>query len=149
MRAVVQRVSSASVTVDGNVISCIGHGLLIFIGVGRGDSESDADYLAAKCSGLRIFEDTGGKMNLSVKETGGQALVVSQFTLLGDARKGKRPGFDMAMEPVRARELVERFSRGLSDAGIQTLSGVFGAHMQVALLNDGPVTILLDSGKLF
>jgi D-tyrosyl-tRNA(Tyr) deacylase len=149
VRAVVQRVSRASVTVADRIVGEIGRGLLILLGVGQADTEQDADYLADKCAGLRIFEDAQGKMNLSVRDVGGAALVVSQFTLYGDARKGRRPSFTDAAPPDRAEALYRRFAARLREAGLPVASGEFQAMMQVSLVNDGPVTILLDSGRLF
>lgn len=149
MRAVIQRVSSGSVTVEGEVVGQISRGLLILLGVGQSDSESAADYLVEKTLGLRIFEDDAGKMNLSVQDIKGEVLVVSQFTLYGDVRKGKRPSFDAAARPERANELYEYFVRRVRDSGVKCETGRFQAMMDVALLNDGPVTILLDSEKLF
>lgn len=145
MKALIQRVSSASVAVDGKVISSIDHGLLILLGVMRGDTDADLDYLIRKVEGLRIFYDAEGKMNLSIKDVGGSALVVSQFTLAAQTRKGNRPSFVEAEEPVRAKTMYEMFMRRLTACGIGTHGGEFGAHMQVSLVNDGPVTILLDS----
>jgi D-tyrosyl-tRNA(Tyr) deacylase len=149
MRAVVQRVSRARVTVNGEVIGEIGLGLLVLLGVGAGDTRSEADYLADKIVGLRIFEDAGGKMNLSVAEVGGALLVVSQFTLYGDARRGKRPSFDTAAPPQSARELYDYFVDKIRAAGLRCETGRFQETMQVELVNEGPVTILLDSGKGF
>ncbi|MFZ0799145.1 MAG: D-aminoacyl-tRNA deacylase [Terriglobales bacterium] len=153
MRAVVQRVSRARVTVndtvDGKVTGEIGRGLLVLLGVGAGDTRPEADYLAEKTIGLRIFEDAGGKMNLSVAEVGGAVLVVSQFTLYGDARRGKRPSFDAAAPPEQARELYEYFVEKIRAAGLRCETGRFQEMMQVELVNEGPVTILLDSAKLF
>ena len=149
MRAVVQRVSRASVTVDGEITGAIERGLLVLLGVGGDDNESDADYLAAKISGLRIFEDDHEKMNLSVQEVNGAILAVSQFTLFGDVRKGKRPSFDAAARPERAKELYEYFVAQVRGTGLRCETGVFQAMMQVELVNDGPVTILLDSKKVF
>jgi len=149
MRAVVQRVDSASVEIEGMIHAKIGRGLLILVGVEKNDTEKDADYLAEKCAFLRIFEDDSGSMNLSALDMKLEALVVSQFTILGDARKGRRPGFDSAMEPSMAETLVERFYSSLGGTGARTCKGVFRTHMKVALVNDGPVTILLDSRKLF
>ena len=149
MRAVVQRVSRAKVTVNGEVTGEIGLGLLVLVGVGVGDTRADADYLAEKTIGLRIFEDAGGKMNLPVAEVGGALLVVSQFTLYGDARRGKRPSFDAAAPPDQARELYEYFVEKVRAAGLRCATGRFQEMMQVELVNEGPVTILLDSGKEF
>jgi len=149
VRAVVQRVSRAKVTVNGGITGQIGRGLLVLLGVGHSDSESDADYLCDKIVGLRVFEDENGKMNRSVAEAGGQLLVVSQFTLYGDVRRGKRPSFDDAAPPQRARELYEYFVNRVRLAGVPCETGRFQEMMQVELLNEGPVTILLDSAKLF
>jgi D-tyrosyl-tRNA(Tyr) deacylase len=149
MRAVVQRVSRAKVTVAGEVTGEIGTGLLVLLGVGRHDSEAGAEYLAEKVVGLRIFEDDGGKMNRSVVDVGGAVLVVSQFTLYGDVRKGKRPSFDAAAPPQQARELYESFVRRVRAAGLQCETGRFQEMMSVDLVNEGPVTILVDSEKLF
>jgi len=149
MRAVVQRVSSARVTVNGDVIGEIGLGLLVLLGVGAGDTRAEADYVVDKTIGLRIFEDAGGKMNLSVAEVGGALLVVSQFTLYGDARRGKRPSFDAAAPPEQARELYEYFVEKVRAAGLRCETGCFQETMQVELVNEGPVTILLDSAKGF
>ena len=145
MRAVVQRVSSASVSVEGKVTGEIGAGLCVLVGVGQGDAEEDARWLADKVVDLRIFEDEQGKMNRSVLEAGGKLLVVSQFTLFGDVRRGKRPSFTDAMEPVRANELYQQFCAACRAKGVEVGEGVFRADMQVALVNDGPVTIALDS----
>lgn len=149
MRAVVQRVKRASVRVNGAITGEIGPGLLVLLGVGREDGESDADYLATKIAGLRIFEDEAGKMNLSVTEIAGGVLAVSQFTLYGDVRKGKRPSFDAAGEPQRARQLYEYFVARIRAAGLSCETGIFQETMDVELLNSGPVTILVDSRKLF
>jgi D-tyrosyl-tRNA(Tyr) deacylase len=149
MRAVVQRLSRAQVTVGGEVVGKIGRGRLVLLGVGLEDQESDADYLAEKIAGLRIFDDADGKMNLSVTDVQGAVLAVSQFTLYGDARKGKRPSFDAAARPERARELYEYFVSAIRKAGLPCETGRFQEDMQVELVNDGPVTILLDSGKGF
>lgn len=145
MRAVVQRVSRAGVTVDGDIVGDIGAGLLVLVGVGTGDTEADADALAAKIAGLRIFPDGDGKMNRSVAEAGGAALVVSQFTLLADVARGRRPSFAGAADPSVAEPLVDRVAEGLARAGIAVAGGRFGAHMEVESVNDGPVTILLES----
>lgn len=149
MRAVVQRVGGASVRVEGETAGAIQTGLLVYLGVGRGDGERDADYLARKVAGLRIFPDEARSMNRSVLDAGGAALVISQFTLHGDARRGKRPSFEKAMEPVAAEQLYERFVERLEKLGVPCERGVFGAMMEVESVGDGPVTILLDSDKLF
>ena len=149
MRAVVQRVSEARVRVAGEVVGEIGRGLLVLLGVGQGDGEADARYLAEKTAGLRIFEDAQGKMNLSVEETGGAVLVVSQFTLYGDCRQGRRPGFSAAAPPEMANTLYEWFAELLRQRGLPVATGVFQAEMAVELVNDGPVTLLLDSRKEF
>ncbi|MGZ4787673.1 MAG: D-aminoacyl-tRNA deacylase [Terriglobales bacterium] len=149
MRAVVQRVSRASVKVDVNTVGQIDAGLLVLLGVAQDDSESDADYLAEKITGLRIFEDAEGKMNLSVIETKGAVLAVSQFTLFGDVRRGKRPSFDAAARPEQAKRLYEYFLERVRAAGLRCEIGTFQAMMKVELANEGPVTILLDSKKLF
>ena len=149
MRAVVQRVSRARVTAGGEIAGEIGLGLLVLLGVGAGDTRAAADYLAEKTIGLRIFEDADGKMNLPVAEVGGALLVVSQFTLYGDARRGKRPSFDAAAPPGPARELYEYFVAKVRAAGLRCETGRFQETMQVELVNEGPVTILLDSAKLF
>jgi D-tyrosyl-tRNA(Tyr) deacylase len=144
MRILIQRVSQASVTVDDEVISRIGKGLLILLGVGHGDGAVQAEFLAEKAANLRIFEDEQGKMNRSVLEIGGEAIVVSQFTLYADARKGRRPSFTDAALPETAEPLVERFMELLRNQGVPTRGGRFGAHMQVEIHNDGPVTIWLE-----
>ena len=149
MRAVVQRVTQADVTVDGRVTGKIDKGLMVLLGVEEGDSAEDARYMAQKTAGLRIFEDSEGKMNLSVKDVGGSVLAVSQFTLLGDARKGKRPSFVKAARPQEADTLYRMYIDLLKEEGINTGEGVFRAEMLVRIYNDGPVTILLDSDKLF
>lgn len=149
MRAVVQRVSRARVTVSGEVAGEIGLGLLVLVGVGRDDTRADADHLVEKTIGLRIFEDAGGKMNLSVADVGGALLMVSQFTLYGDARRGKRPSFDAAAPPEQARELYEYFVEKVRTAGLRAETGRFQESMRVELVNEGPVTILLDSAKGF
>ena len=149
MRAVVQRVTRASVTVEQEITGEIGQGLLVLLGVAEDDTESDADYLADKIAGLRIFEDEAGKMNLSVVDSGGAVLAVSQFTLYGDVRRGRRPSFDAAARPERARELYEYFVGRIRAAGLRCETGRFQEMMAVELVNDGPVTILLDSEKLF
>jgi D-tyrosyl-tRNA(Tyr) deacylase len=149
MRAVVQRVSRASVRVQGELVGEIGIGLLVLLGVGLEDSDADGDYLAEKVAGLRIFEDDGGKMNLSVVDAGGAVLAVSQFTLFGDVRRGKRPSFDAAGRPERTRELYEYFVKSVRRLGLECETGRFQAMMEVELVNSGPVTILLDSKKGF
>ncbi len=149
MRAVVQRVSRASVKVDGFVTGEIANGLLVLLAVGQDDEPPDADYLADKIVGLRIFEDADEKMNRSVVDVGGAVLAVSQFTLYGDVRRGKRPSFDAAARPEPARELYERFVNHVRLLGVRCETGVFQATMQVELVNSGPVTILVDSKKQF
>ena len=145
MRAVVQRVSRAQVTVKGEIAGKIGRGLVVLLGVGATDSEADANYLGDKIAGLRVFEDENGKMNLDAAAVGGGILVVSQFTLYGDVRRGKRPSFDAAAPPERARQLYEYFVQRIRAAGLPCETGRFQEMMQVELVNDGPVTILLDS----
>ena len=149
MRAVVQRVRRARVTVGEDVAGDIGCGLLVLLGIAKPDTEADADYLADKIVGLRIFEDAAGKMNKAVGEAEGSVLVVSQFTLYGDVRRGKRPSFDDAASPEKARALYEYFVERVRAAGLRCETGRFQAMMQVELVNDGPVTILLDSAKAF
>jgi D-tyrosyl-tRNA(Tyr) deacylase len=149
MRAVVQRVSRAQVAVDGEIVGQIGRGLLVLLGVTHADNKADADYLADKIAGLRIFEDGKGKMNLDITAVSGGILVVSQFTLYGDVRRGKRPSFDAAAAPQRARQLYEYFVERIRAAGLPCQTGRFQEMMQVELVNDGPVTILLDSAKAF
>lgn len=149
MRAVVQRVSESSVTVEGELVGAIGPGLMVLLGVGEGDGPADADYLVEKISGLRIFRDAEGKMNRSVEETGGAILLISQFTLHGDCRRGRRPSFVAAAPPETAIPLYERAAETFRARGLTVATGVFGAHMTVSLVNDGPVTILLDSKKVF
>lgn len=149
MRAVVQRVRRAGVTVDGVIRGKIDRGLLVFLGVAKGDSENDAAYLASKTAGLRVFEDDAGKMSLSLKDVGGQVLVISQFTLYGDLRRGLRPSFDAAAPPAEAHRLYERFCDLLRETGLEVQTGVFQAMMDVELVNHGPVTILLDSQRTF
>lgn len=149
MRAVVQRVSAASVTVQGRKVGSIGPGLLVLLGVARGDTEKDGEYLAEKLAGLRIFEDEEEKMNRSVAQMGGSILLVSQFTLYGDVRHGRRPSFTQAAPPEEANRLYEDLAQKLRDKGLTVETGQFQAHMEVSLVNDGPVTILLDSGKSF
>lgn len=148
MRAVIQRTERASVEVDGKTIAEIGRGLLVFLGIGDGDTDADLKYIADKTTGLRIFSDENEKMNLSVSDIGGEILVVSQFTLYGDCRKGRRPNFTASMEPVCANEMYERFIDRLRGGGMRVSCGEFGADMKVGLINDGPVTIILDSSKI-
>ena len=148
MRALIQRAKNASVTIDGAVHGQISRGLLILLGVCEGDTEADADYLADKCVGLRIFTDDNDKMNLSCADVGGGLLVVSQFTLYGACRRGKRPSFVRAARPETAVPLYERFLARCRASGLPVATGVFGADMQVALVNDGPVTIWLDTAEL-
>ena len=145
MRAVIQRVNESSVKIDDRIISQISQGLLVLLGVARGDRRLDADYLANKIVNLRIFEDENGKMNRSLLETGTQMLVVSQFTLLGDCRKGRRPSFGAAAEPAKAAALYEYFIDAVKNLGIPVETGRFRAMMEVALVNDGPVTLILES----
>ncbi len=149
MRAVVQRVSRARVTVGNDLAGEIGSGLLVLLGVSKDDTEADADYLSNKIIGLRVFEDAGGKMNRAVAEAEGSVLVVSQFTLYGDVRHGKRPSFDAAATPEKARGLYEYLVGRIRAAGLRCETGRFQEMMQVELVNDGPVTILLDSSKAF
>jgi len=149
MRAVVQRVIKSKVTVDSEVTGKIDRGLMVLIGVEDGDTEKDAAYIADKITGLRIFEDENEKMNLSVKDVDGQVLAVSQFTLLGDVRKGKRPSFTNAAAPDEANRLYRKVIEAVEQNGVHVEEGVFQAHMMVEIHNDGPVTILLDSNKLF
>ncbi len=145
MRAVIQRVRRASVKVNGEAVGEIGRGLLVLLGVAKGDEESDAGYLADKISNLRVFEDSEGKMNLSLREVGGGALVVPQFTLYGDCRKGRRPSFTDAAEPEVGKKLYERLVEGLRQRGIAVEIGRFGAEMLVGIENEGPVTLIVES----
>ncbi|MBQ2941853.1 MAG: D-tyrosyl-tRNA(Tyr) deacylase [Clostridia bacterium] len=149
MRAVIQRVTSASCRVDGNVTGEIEKGFLVFLGVGEGDTDADLDYIVKKTLGLRIFEDENEKMNLSLSNVGGSILAISQFTLYGDVRKGNRPAFVSAAAPEIGEAYFEKYKARLKEAGLKVESGIFGADMKISLLNDGPVTILLDSKKLF
>ena len=149
MRAVIQRVSRARVTVDGEVTGEIGMGLLVLLAVAQEDSDKDLDYLVDKICGLRVFEDSAGKMNLGITEVGGAVLAVSQFTLYGDVRRGKRPSFDAAARPEHAREMYQQFVARVRAAGLRCETGRFQEIMEVELVNEGPVTILLDSSKLF
>ena len=145
MRAVVQRVSSASVAVDGQTVASIGKGFLVLLGVANGDSDREAEWLGDKIAGLRIFEDEAGKMNLSVQDIGGAILVVSQFTLLADCRKGRRPSFTDAAPPAEADRLYQVFVSALRKSNTPVETGVFQAHMDVSLVNDGPVTVIVDT----
>lgn len=145
MRVVVQRSKQAQVTVEGKSVGAIEHGLVLLVGVTHDDTEQDARYMAEKIAGLRIFEDETGKMNLSVVETGGQILSVSQFTLYGDCRKGRRPNFMAAARPEQAQPLYDRFNELLREQGLKVETGMFGAMMDVALVNDGPVTLIVES----
>ncbi|MCI4625271.1 MAG: D-aminoacyl-tRNA deacylase [Candidatus Magnetoovum sp. WYHC-5] len=145
MKALIQRVKRANVTVDNNIIAVIGDGIVVFLCVVKGDSSKDIDYLVKKVSNLRIFEDNAGKMNLSVKDKGFAALIVSQFTLASDCRKGNRPSFDEACTPEVAAEYYRLFIDGIKREGIETKTGIFAANMQVELVNDGPVTFMIDS----
>ena len=149
MRAVLQRVTDADVSVDSKITGKIGKGFVILLGVEDGDSEADADYLVEKITSLRVFEDSEGKMNLSMMDVGGELLSVSQFTLLADARKGRRPSFAKAARPEEANRLYIYFNEKVREKGIRVAEGVFQAEMLVRINNDGPVTILLDSRKLF
>ena len=149
MRAVVQRVESANVKVEGKITGEIDHGILLLLGVEERDEAADLEYMCEKIPNLRIFEDENGKMNKSLLDTGGSILVISQFTLLGDARKGRRPSFTDAARPEKAIPMYEEFIARMKEKNITTESGVFGAEMKVQLINDGPVTILIDSKKVF
>jgi D-aminoacyl-tRNA deacylase len=149
MRAVIQRVSHAKVEVEGRVIGQIERGLLVYLGVGTGDTDKNAEFMADKLVNLRIFPDDAGKMNRSVMDIGGGILLVSQFTLYGDCRKGRRPSFDAAAEPVLAESLYEKVAELIARSEVPVARGSFGAYMQVSSLNDGPVTFLLDSSRLF
>ncbi len=148
MRVVLQRVTSASVTVEREIVSSIGPGMLLLVGVGDGDSAEDAARIAKKAADLRIFSDEQDRFNVSLLESGGEALVVSQFTLLADVRKGRRPSFVAAAKPDEALPIVDAFAQALRDLGVQVATGRFGTYMQVSLENDGPVTIVLDSAEL-
>ncbi len=144
MRALIQRVSHASVTVDGRVVGQIGRGFVVLLGITHADGRAEADWLAARIAGLRVFDDDAGKMNRSLADVGGALLVVSQFTLYGDARKGRRPSFTDAAAPEQAEPLVDYFVGVLRDAGFTVATGIFGAHMDVEIHNDGPVTLMLE-----
>jgi len=149
MRAVIQRVSSASVEVDGKITGRIGRGLLVYLGVAKADTAADAEFMAEKIANLRIFADDDDKMNRSILDIAGQVLLVSNFTLQGDCRKGRRPGFDDAAEPAIAEQLYEKTANLIADKGLGIEKGVFRAYMQVKSTNDGPVTFILDSTRLF
>lgn len=149
MRTVIQRVTKASISVDGNVVGSIGPGMVVLIGVEKDDSEKDIAYVAEKIAGLRIFEDSSGKMNLSIKDTGGEILAISQFTLYGDCRKGRRPSYTRAAGGDFARRCYELFIARLAEHEIPVRTGVFGATMDVHIVNSGPVTLLVDSSKDF
>ena len=149
MRAVIQRVSRASVSVDGSVVGQIGTGFVVLLGVAEEDDQQDVIQLATRVAGLRVFEDDEGRMNLALSDVGGGVLVVSQFTLMGDCRKGRRPSFVAAADPEKANALYESFVAELKGRGIAVETGKFRAHMEVELVNDGPVTLLLDSNRLF
>jgi D-tyrosyl-tRNA(Tyr) deacylase len=148
MRALIQRVTQASVTVDGQVVGAIGRGFLVFLGVTQTDGQAEAAWLAGKVAGLRVFDDAAGKMNLALADVGGSVLVVSQFTLYGDARKGRRPDFLQAARPEQAAPLVDDFVERLGKAGLHVETGRFRAAMHVALVNDGPVTLWLDTASI-
>ncbi|MDD5134639.1 MAG: D-aminoacyl-tRNA deacylase [Phycisphaerae bacterium] len=149
MRAVVQRVKKAKVVVDGRIVGQIDAGMLVYLGIGKDDGEKDVAFMADKIANLRVFADENDKMNLSVKDTGGQVLIVSNFTLFGDCRKGRRPGFDLAAEPARANKLYEKVAELIKQEEIEVQNGVFAADMQVHSQNDGPINFLLDSKRLF
>lgn len=149
MRAVVQRVLNANVKVNGDTVGKIGKGLLVFLGIGEDDDNKDLEYMVEKILGLRIFEDTNSKMNLSLLNVEGEILVISQFTLYGDVRKGKRPSFSSSARPEMAESMYNKFIAMCKERGIKAEEGIFGADMKVELINDGPVTILIDSKKIF
>jgi len=149
MRAVIQRVLQAQVEINGQSVGKIDKGLLVYISVGKGDTVSDAQFMADKLANLRVFADEAGKMNRSLLDVGGQLLLVSNFTLHGDCRKGRRPGFDAAAEPELAQQLYEKLIELVTEKGVAVEKGVFGEYMHVSSVNDGPVTFLLDSGRLF
>ncbi len=149
MRAVVQRTAQSSVSVDGEVKASINRGLTVLLGIKKGDSAKEVEYMADKIINLRVFSDEQGKMNLSLQDVGGELLLISQFTLYGDARKGRRPAFTEAEDSAKAQQLFTEMVRRLAERGIAVKTGIFGADMQVSLVNDGPVTILLDSEKVF
>jgi D-tyrosyl-tRNA(Tyr) deacylase len=147
MKALIQRVSEARIDIEGNTVAKIGNGMLVFLGIEKSDTENDIKYIVKKVSNLRIFEDAQEKMNFSVQDIKGELLVVSQFTLSADCKKGNRPSFDSAEEPVRAKEMYMKFIDTLRENGLPVATGDFGAYMQIYLINDGPVTIILDSKK--
>ncbi len=147
MKALIQRVSEARVDIEGNTVAKIGNGMLVFLGIEKSDTENDIKYIVKKVSTLRIFEDAQNKMNLSIQDIKGEVLVVSQFTLSADCKKGNRPSFDSAEEPVRAKDMYMKFIDRLIENSLKVATGDFGANMQVHLINDGPVTIMLDSKK--
>ena len=149
MRAIVQRVKNAQVSVDEGIVGDIGEGLLVYLGVGKDDGESDAAFIADKIANLRIFADSNEKMNLSIKDTAGQVLIVSNFTLFGDCRKGRRPGFDLAAKPAIAEKLYEKVVKLVQAEGLNVQKGVFAAYMDVTASNDGPINFLIDSKKQF
>lgn len=149
MRVVIQRVLEAAVKIEDKVVGQIGKGLLVYLSVGKGDTVTDAEFIADKLVNLRIFADQNGKMNLSALDTNGQILIVSNFTLQGDCRKGRRPGFDAAAEPTLAQQLYEKVYELVGKSGVAVQKGVFGAYMHITSANDGPVTFLLDSNRLF
>lgn len=149
MRAVVQRVTKANVKVDGKIVGKIDKGLLVFLGIGEDDDNTDLEYMVEKVLGLRIFEDDKEKMNLSLMDVGGEILIISQFTLYGDVRRGKRPSFTSSAHPKIAEDIYNQFIRRCKEKGLKTEMGIFGAHMEIGLINDGPVTILIDSKKVF
>lgn len=148
MRAVIQRVKRASVSVDNEIINSINKGFMVLLGVETEDTEKDLEYIYKKIIGLRVFEDENENMNLSLKDVNGEILAISQFTLYGDARKGRRPSFIKAARPEKAKPMYEDFLEKCNQEGVKTLGGVFGAHMEIELINDGPVTIILDSSKI-
>lgn len=149
MRMVLQRVTEAKVEVDGKVVGAIDSGLLVYLGVGKDDGVAEAKFIAEKLVNLRIFSDASGKMNLSVRDVGGSVLLISQFTLYGDCRKGRRPGFDGAGDPAEAERLYEEVAKLVEAQGVKVATGKFAAHMHVSSCNDGPVTFMLDSSRLF
>ncbi|HZV47340.1 MAG TPA: D-aminoacyl-tRNA deacylase [Thermodesulfovibrionales bacterium] len=147
MKALIQRVAEAKVEIDGKAFSKIGNGMLVFLGIEKGDTDADLEYLVKKVSHLRIFEDDQKKMNLSIQDINGEVLIVSQFTLSADCKKGNRPSFDNAEDPLKAKDIYSKFLERLREIGLKVDTGDFGSFMQVHLINDGPVTIMLDSGK--